>query len=275
MASPSADVEALYQTARRQHENDQDRAAIDTLTRALDRHPDYLDALELRGLLYLLDGQSAQAFADLSRALQLDPESVSAHGLRGEASRQLGMHDEAIKDFDEAIRLNPDARPSYVSRGLTYFDRGDYARATADFTIALRLKETVLVYNKRAACHYFRANYSRAIADHTAACNLEPEDDGTCNYLAWILATCPVASLRNGRRAVELAKKACERSEWKFPGYIDTLAAAYAEAGDFAQAVATMERAYNMVGDDRKEDYKSRLDLYHAGQPFHAAGAPQ
>ena len=64
-----------------------------------------------------------------------------------------------------------------------------------------------------------------------------PEDSFTYNNLAWGLATCPEARLRDGKKAVEIATKACELSEWKDPNVVDTLAAACAEAGDFDNAV--------------------------------------
>jgi len=263
------EAESLFRTAQAMHDNDRDGEAIDTLTSALDLRPDYADALELRGFLYLLEGQPEQAFADLTRVLQLTPQSVAARGLRGEVYRQLRQPDEAIRDFTEAIRMAPSNRPAYVSRGKCYMNRKDYPRALADFTVALRLRATADVHNERAACYYFTADHAGAIADHTAALAMEPNDHASCNYLAWILATCPTAALRNGARAVELATKACELTQYQAPGYIDTLAAAFAETGHFAEAVREMERAMALVEGARLDDYRTRFDLYRAGKAYH------
>ena len=87
------------------------------------------------------------------------------------------------------------------------------------------------------------------------------------NQLAWLLATCPEARYRDGRHAVELATKACELSEWQY-NHVDTLAAAYAEAGDFEQAVRWQQMAIEMASDSGRDDYRSRLALYKSGKPY-------
>src|SRR5262249_45347870 len=92
---------------------------------------------------------------------------------------------------------------------------------------------------------------------------------------AMILAACPEARLRDGRKAVEAATRACELTGWDQPMYLDTLAAAYAEAGDFAAAVAWQEKAIERLEDEpQKDDVRSRRSLYPAGKPYRQA-APQ
>jgi tetratricopeptide (TPR) repeat protein len=93
------------------------------------------------------------------------------------------------------------------------------------------------------------------------------------NNLAWLLATCPQASLRNGNQAVELAQRANQITGAKNPNFLCTLAAAYAEAGRFSEAVETAQRAlplaeaqYNTALAD---DIRSELNLYQSGAPFH------
>ena len=92
------------------------------------------------------------------------------------------------------------------------------------------------------------------------------------NNLAWRLATCPQAALRDGARAVELAREADRLAGGKNPDYLDTLAAAYAEAGQFPQAVEAAERALTLAvaqSNPRMEDIRARLKLYQGGSPFH------
>ena len=84
----------------------------------------------------------------------------------------------------------------------------------------------------------YRQGKFAAAAYHCAeAVRLNPGDGNACNNYAMILATCPEAKYRDGKKAVEAATRACELTEWKKADFLDTLAAAYAEAGDFNAAV--------------------------------------
>jgi hypothetical protein len=99
---------------------------------------------------------------------------------------------------------------------------------------------------------------------------LDPKDPWPYNQLAWMKATCADASIRDGNEAVADARKACELSEWKEGDWIDTLAAAYAESGDFKSAIEFEEQALrtgNPSESDQKE-MQERLSLYKQGYPF-------
>ena len=99
-----------------------------------------------------------------------------------------------------------------------------------------------------------------------------PDHPYLLSNLAWVLATCPEASARNGARAVELAEQARRLSGDKDPVLLGTLAAAYAEAGRFADAVATAQRALELVcaqaNTAQTETLRARLELYRSGSPF-------
>jgi serine/threonine-protein kinase len=84
-----------------------------------------------------------------------------------------------------------------------------------------------------------------------------------------IMASCSEAKYRDGKKAVEFATIACELTDWNRSIYLDTLAAAYAEAGDFDAAVRWQSRAIEIVSDEtQKGDYRRRLALYQAGRPY-------
>ena len=87
---------------------------------------------------------------------------------------------------------------------------------------------------------------------------LEPDDSGVLNNLAWLLATSPDDVLRDGKRAIELARKACEGTTWKQPHIISTLAAGYAEAGDFAEARKYSQQA--VESEDSSPEVKKQLE---------------
>ncbi len=100
---------------------------------------------------------------------------------------------------------------------------------------------------------------------------------GLANNIAWVLATCPEAKFRNGRRAVELATQVCAATGNQVPALLDSLAAAYAEAGDFDNAVRTATRALELTRRDAASSapaIEARLRLYKAGRPYREGGAP-
>jgi Flp pilus assembly protein TadD len=88
------------------------------------------------------------------------------------------------------------------------------------------------------------------------------------NNLAFLMASCPNAKIRNGAMAVKHATKACELSGWQYADYVDTLAAAYAETGNFTEAIKRQQQAIELAPKDEKGVFKSRLELYKQGKPF-------
>lgn len=116
-----------------------------------------------------------------------------------------------------------------------------------------------------------RGRYSRALASYEEALRLDPEDFDALNELAWLLATCPDAGIRDGRRAVELASRACRLDLGIISAAcVDTLAAAHAEAGDFEAAAESERQAIAMLpqGDAESEPYRLRLEMYRAKKPY-------
>jgi len=225
-----------------------------------------------RGLAYSAKGDDDKAIADYSRAIRLDPTRPEPYYDRGNAYGRRGDAAKAIADFTEAIRLDPNDARAYNNRGQAYSNRGEDALALADFDQAIRLdpKHAKSYYN-RGDVRASQGDYGPAIADFKRAIQLDPNDAGPYNDLAWILATCPQAGLRDGTKAVENATKACGLTEWKDPGALDTLAAACAEAGDFDSAVKWegQSLATPNLGAKERADSKFRLALYQAQQPYH------
>ena len=119
----------------------------------------------------------------------------------------------------------------------------------------------------RGKVYQDRGSYRAAIADYQKAIELCPDLPRYRNQLAWLLATCPVEAFRNGPLAVEHATRACELEEWKDGNTIDTLAAALAECGRFADAVERGRQAVALAPAEVLEQIREHLKLFEAGRP--------
>jgi Tetratricopeptide repeat len=122
-------------------------------------------------------------------------------------------YDKAIADYSEAIRLEPTHGAAFIGRGIAYTGNKKYDKAISDFSEAIRL---------------------------------DPSSAYAYSNLAWVLATCPEAVLRNGEKAIENATQACELSHWKNANHLDTLAAAKAESKNFDEAVKWQKKAMDL-----------------------------
>jgi tetratricopeptide (TPR) repeat protein len=244
---------------------------------------DYSDSLRLdrdaavytnRGLAYGNKKDHDRAIRDFTRALSLTTKDQShLYQLRGESYHDNGDYDQAIADHTESLRLDPMNARSYEGRADAYREKHDDNKALEDYTRAVELKPTVRVLVARGGVHNHKKDHEKALADFLRAQELDPKDPGAENSLAWLFATCPEAKFRDGKKAVEHATKACELSGWKKPYFLDSLAAAYAEAGEFPQAVKWQQKAVDSPEAFSKDDLaeaKLRLKLYEKGKPYRA-----
>jgi hypothetical protein len=110
--------------------------------------------------------------------------------------------------------------------------------------------------------------FEGALRDYDKAIQLAPNYISALNNRAWLRATCPDARFRNGDQALGDAKAACELTEWKVANKVGTLAASYAEAGDFKNAMKWQKKAISLAPGNKRLDYQARLSQYKAGQPY-------
>ncbi len=233
--------------------------------------PDYVDAYIERGNAYDEKGDSDRAIADYSDVIRLKPDDAGAYFNRGLSYNRKGNYDKAIADETLAIRLEPDFVEAHNARGAFYNDKGFYELALVDCNDAIRLCPNFgEAYYNRGLAYYHRGDYDKAVTSYNEAIRLKPDYEWAYSNLAWLLSVCPDANVRNGAKALEYAKKACELSEWKDSVALSSLAAAYAEAGDFDNAVK-WESKYldsNPPKDDL-EKARQRLSLYEQKKPYH------
>ncbi len=194
---------------------------------------------------------------------------------RGNAWRDKGEHDKAIAAFTEAIRLAPNDANAYFNRGLAWRSKGEYDKAIADYNQALAINPNFFqVYVNRGVVWAKKGAYDKAIADCSQTPRIKPNDTNAYNNLAWLQATCPDARYRDGSKAVENANTARQSDGGQHWYFLGTLAAAYAESGDFQKAVEWQAKAIDLAATDKsatekdKAEANSRLELYRQGKPY-------
>ena len=222
-----------------------------------------------QGLIEGKTGLYQKAIGFFDEAIRLDPKFARAYYNRGVSYQQLGQNERAIKDYGEAIRLEPKFADAYASRGTAHENLKQYEEAIRDYTEATKLNpQDAASFANRASSYDKLGRYEEAIKDYNEAIRIDPGDDDALDSLAWLLATAKNPAVRDGKRAVELALKACELTGWREPGHIDTLAAAYARTGDFASAVKWQMKALEDREFAKDKDAQERLKLYRAGKPY-------
>jgi tetratricopeptide (TPR) repeat protein len=248
---------------------DYDRA-LANFDAAIQINPTYATALAERGYVYLQKNELEKAIADLSASIRLRPGHQSTYRIRGFAFRDQKRWNEAISDFNKALHLNPKDIAALDGRASTYSQMGDQDRAITDFTAVLQDWDLPDVYYRRGSAYSRKGNYDRANLDLREAVKQAPEDEFALNNFAWFLATCPDGKFRNGNEAVANAMKACVVSRWRYAYHIDTLAAAYAEAGRFNEAIAYQIKAmsYDALDPGRLDEMDKRRALYEQHKPY-------
>jgi tetratricopeptide (TPR) repeat protein/serine/threonine protein kinase len=246
--------------------------AIAEYQEAIKIKEDYTDAhLSLAGAL-LKKPNLDEAIKEYRKVLALDQNNAGVQNDLGVALYRKGLVDQAIVQYREAIRLNAHFPEAHDNLGLALRAQGKLDLAITEYDLAIRLKNNYAgAYRNRSQAFLQKKEFSKAAGDLDAALRLDPKSATDQNKLAWLLATCPDDKVRNGKRAVELARKACDLTSNRNGAYLDTLAAAYAEAGDFALAVRCQEQALALPEFKNKkgDPARARLDLYKQKKPFH------
>jgi tetratricopeptide (TPR) repeat protein len=180
------------------------------------------------------------------------------------------LPEQALDYWADQIRKKPSAAHNWNNRGAVWNDSGEFENAIKDLTEAIRLNpEFAPAYANRGYSWSMKGDFDNALKDYTRAMKLNLSDTDSYAAAAWLRATCPDAACRDGSRAVTNATTACILSAWTDSSNIDTLAAAYAELGDFSSAIKWQEKAIELaIEDSNKADMRLRLDLYKNDKPY-------
>jgi Flp pilus assembly protein TadD len=185
--------------------------------------------------------------------------------------------DEAMVHFREVLKIRPDFAEAHNNLGAAFFQKGQFDDAIASYRKAVQFEPRNAEFQNNLGYALFqKGDLREAIAHYQTSLEIQPQNAITCKNLAWLLATSPEASVRNGAMAVELAGRAIRLCGSPDPTFIGTLAAAYAEAGQFSEAVKTAQRAQQLAATQDNpalvEVLQGQIKLYQAGSPFREAG---
>ena len=196
---------------------------------------------------------SALSGAVFVATLHAQPAPRPSAGVRERAFRHIekGELDAGIADLGKVLEANPRDAEAWFARGVAWAGKKDADNAIADFSRAIALAPTQMDPYYNRACIYMRkADYEKALADLREALRLAPDNFRVCNNLAWIQATCPDARYRDGEQAIANALRANRlygSLHWR---NVSTVAAAYAEHGDFTDARHWQTEAIGLVNAD-------------------------
>ncbi len=225
-------------------------------------------------------GKLEEAESCYRRMIELNPALYTPRRFLGNLLASQGKTDQAIAQFQEALRLQPRDADTRTVLGAVLLEKGQVEEAAAQLAEAVRLAPTnALAQYQLAIVQQGTGKIPEAIASYRAALQAQPNWPEALNNLAWLLASSADATLRNGPEAVGLAEKACALTERKVPVFLGTLAAAYAEAGQFDKAVATAEEAIAKAEADGQKQIAARnrelIELYRAGKACHQPASPE
>ena len=190
--------------------------AAGCLKTSLELRPNEPDSLSNLALMDLLQGRFQEACDEYRAAIRMKPDSMALHENIANALQNLGKFDEAIGHLKIALRSSPKIQTRVTLAGLLFL--------THDFRNSIN-------------------EYRKVLA-------LEPDNVQSLNNLAYVLATCPEANIRNGGEAVRLSEQACHLTDFKQARFLKTLSAAYAEQGRLAEAIEANEKASRLEGLD-------------------------
>ena len=252
--------------------------AIEQFEQALRIQPDYAPAHYNWGNALLQQGKVPEAIKQYEHVLRIKPDSAEAHNNLGLALANQGKVSEAISQYEQALRIRPDYAKAHDNLGVALANQGKVSEAVEQFEQVLRIKpDSAEAHNNLANALLQQGNVSEAIAQYREALRLRPDLSPVLYRLAWILATDGNANLRNAGEAVQLAERLCAITEYQQADTLDVLAAAYAEAGRFNDAVQTAQKALELAiaagQQELAQQVQDRLKLYQAGRPFHEGSA--
>lgn len=283
--------------------------ALKHIDKVIAQNPKSPLGFNLRARIRIRQEKLEDAVSDLTEALKLDPSNVGTLLLRGQVLAQLDKFDEAQADVEKAIRLQPELTQAILLRSMIAAQAKKWGEAIADIKTLLqtdpqnpelrlqlgayysadsRPRKAIELFDQlvdedsdnwqarraRADALLSIGEHAKAVEDYDEALKKKPDDSHMLNNLAWVLATSTEDDVRDAKRSIEIGTKASELTKYEAPHILSTLAAGYAEAGDWetaikwsSKAVELSEKADKMAG-DVSDQLKKELESYKEKKPW-------
>ena len=244
--------------------------------KALEIDPGYANAHYNFGNALFQKGRLDEAMEHYQKALEIQPQYAEAHNNLGNVLRQKGRVDEAIIQYQKALKIEPDFVMAHYNLGMVLAQKGLADEAITQYQEALAIQPEDADGQINLGIALFKnGRVDEAIARFQKALEISPGNPKACfnlTHMAWVLATSPDPSVRNGVKAVALVEQVEQFTQGGNPLVLDALAAAYAETGRFPEAVATARRAQLLASGQHDSDLvnalQDQMGLYQAGAPF-------
>jgi tetratricopeptide (TPR) repeat protein len=263
----------LLMTGHREESAAQLRTASESKLRAaLEADPKSARGFNDLGLLLVQTGRVEEAVAQFEKAVELRPDFAAARANLGGALAKMGRLDEALVQLRNVLESDAGYAPAHYNLGLVLSRRGDVPGAMREWRRALELDPKYAdAHESLGDALSAQGSTAEALAHWRDGIRLQPNDAAALRRAAWVLATSPDATIRNGGEALEFAVRAVELCGGKDAAVLDTLAAAYAENGQFADAALTAHRALALAVQVNQtalaDGIRTRMALYEANQP--------
>lgn len=210
-----------------------------------------------------------RSIKSFSRALKLAPGVASIYANRGFAKNAVHDFEGGLLDENQAIELDSRCSIAFWGRGFARYSLGRTKEALSDYDMSIHLGYgEAQVYSDRSSVKYALGDLPGAVEDASEAMRLDPDSVPALNNLAWIYSTSSDADLRNGKLAVKLATRSKKLSESSNAYALGTLAAAYAEVGEFDRAITLIKRAIKVTPKRDRAYRQKMLDTFIKHEPF-------
>ena len=267
--------EAHSQAADRSSESGSEK---DATAQEQQAQADFLASIELNphwrayhnlGVSLAMTGSYDQALKHFDAAVDRNPNYPNTRFNRAELWLEIGKYEWAEREYSEVIRLNPDDVDARIGRGHSRFYLGRFDEALSDFNEVIQLQpNSAVALADRADLYAYLGRWEEAAQDYRAAIGLDKQLGRAFQSAAWLMATCPEDNYRDTALALRVAERAIQLDGTVDYRYLDTLAAAQANANQVQEAQQSLQSAIKVAPVEIRPELQERMTLYQAQKPF-------